>query len=711
MSAPANRLATEKSPYLRQHAANPVDWYPWGDEAFEKARSESKPIFLSIGYSTCHWCHVMAHESFENAATAEILNENFVCIKVDREERPDVDRVYMAFVQATTGGGGWPLSAWLTPELAPFVGGTYFPPDDRYGRRGFPAVLHTIAEAWKKDRPRIEEHSSKIIAALRHGTKTSAPAGESATRTPADFERAVDSLWIHFDREWGGFGSAPKFPRPAVLRFLARASVQRELPEEVRGRARLMWLTTLRRMAMGGMHDHLGGGFHRYAVDAHWHVPHFEKMLYDQGQLAASYLEAFQLTGEAEFADTVRDILEYVLRDLTSPEGAFYCAEDADSIIAHGSPEHAEGAFYVWSAKGLERVLSSEEYSAFASHYGIQPQGNVRPESDPHGEFQGQNVPMERCPISQTASEMNVPGSRVVELLAAARRKLFEHRAKRPRPHLDDKVLTAWNGLMLGAFARAGVVLGEARYTTAALRAAEFIRSQLFEVESGELRRIYREGTSPIAGFADDYAFLIAGLLDLYEATGDDRELAWAETLQATQDRLFLDATDGGWFSNTGADRSVLLRLKEEHDGAEPAATSVSVLNLLRLAALTGRPEFRAAADRAAAAFFEDPERLVHSMPLMLAAQDALGQPPVQVVVAGPPEDPRTHALLRAAHRTLAPDRIVLLAPGGEAQLALARRHSYLAEIGPVRGEPAAFVCRNFLCLPAVTDPEALSLE
>src|SRR5581483_1902631 len=468
-----NRLAREKSPYLLQHADNPVDWFPWGEEAFAKARAENKPIFLSIGYSTCHWCHVMAHESFESEETAALMNREFVNVKVDREERPDVDRVYMTFVQATTGHGGWPMSVWLTPNLQPFVGGTYFPPEDRHGHPAFRKVIAGIANAWKQNREQIVEQGERIIEVLRE-SQNAAPDSRKIDNDVLD--KAFEQFSRTFDAHEGGFGSAPKFPRPATFNFLtryyARARNQRALDVD---------LFTLRKMAAGGMHDHLGGGFHRYSVDRYWHVPHFEKMLYDQAQLAVAYLEAFQITQDRQFESVARDILDYVLRDMTSAEGGFYSAEDADSLLEHGKPEHAEGAFYVWTEKEIDDVLG-DEAEAFKLHYGVQENGNAPDGSDPQREFVGKNILIERGVAQDRQS------------LARSREKLLSIRCKRPRPHLDDKIIAAWNGLMISAFARAGAALNEPKYLDAAKRAAEFIRQNLWQNEI--LFRSYREGRS-----------------------------------------------------------------------------------------------------------------------------------------------------------------------------------------------------------------------
>ena len=579
----ANALASEKSPYLLQHARNPVAWHPWGKAAFEKARSEDKPIFLSVGYSTCHWCHVMAHESFEDPAVAAVMNELFINVKVDREERPDVDRVYMTFVQATTGSGGWPMSVWLQPDLKPIAGGTYFPPDDRYGRRGFLSVCRAIAHAWRDEREKVLAQGERIVASLRDYARP-APveartASDSAPGLQETLRAAAAALEAGFDPEWGGFGNAPKFPRPVTLSLLLRIAARFGWERPEQEELRRMILITLDRMAAGGMHDHLGGGFHRYSVDRFWHVPHFEKMLYDQAQLAVVYLEGYQISGREGYARVARDILAYVRRDLSSPEGGFYCAEDADSLLVHGQPEHAEGAFYVWTSAEIEEALTAEEADAFCKHYDVEAEGNAPEGSDPHGEFTGKNILFQRRPAPENAAA----------LLASARAKLLKVRARRPRPHLDDKIVTAWNGLMISAFARASQVLDNPAYLDDAVRAADFLRRHLYREEDGILLRSYREGPAPVEGFADDYAFLIQALLDLYEAGFDPAHLYWARRLQAKQDELFYDPAEGGYFAVSERDTSVLLRLKEDHDGAEPSANSVSALNLARLSAMTGK--------------------------------------------------------------------------------------------------------------------------
>ncbi|MBV8968667.1 MAG: thioredoxin domain-containing protein, partial [Verrucomicrobia bacterium] len=470
-----NRLAQEKSPYLLQHAGNPVDWYPWGPEAFAKAEAENKIIFLSVGYSTCHWCHVMERESFEKEAVAELLNQNFVSIKVDREERPDVDRVYMLFVQSTTGSGGWPMSVFLTPDRKPFLGGTYYPPEDRYGRPGFSTLLRRLAEIWQASPEKILDQGQRFTDALRghlESDSTSQPANQISD---VWFEAGFRNLLNAFDPEEGGFTSAPKFPRASVFDFLFRYWQQ-----SGEDRALDMALFTLEKMADGGMYDHLGGGFHRYSVDARWHVPHFEKMLYDQAQLAWNYLVAFQISGRTRFREIADGILDYVLRDLTSSAGGFYSAEDADSLPSADAPEKREGAFYVWSENEIKEHLTPSEALVFARTYGVESGGNTSPESDPHGELRGQNVLIRINDPDVVAKLSGLPEDEVRQLLESARRKLLSVRSERPRPHLDDKIVTGWNGLMISALARAFQVLEDPRYLASAQNAARFLRANLY---------------------------------------------------------------------------------------------------------------------------------------------------------------------------------------------------------------------------------------
>src|SRR6188472_3007172 len=696
-----NRLAHEKSPYLLQHARNLVDWYSWGEEAFAKARRENKPIFLSVGYSTCHWCHVMAHESFENEEVAAIMNCEFVNIKVDREERPDVDRVYMTFVQATTGSGGWPMSVWLTPDLKPFVGGTYFPPEERYGQPAFKKVLERIATAWKQDHEKIVEQGSKIVEALRE-SQSAAPGEGKIDRS------VVDAAYRQIDRSYdpkeGGFGNAPKFPRPVTLNFLTRFYALD--PKSDSGKQALdMALFTLRKMAAGGMHDHVGGGFHRYSVDRYWHVPHFEKMLYDQAQLAVAYLDAFQITRDKQYESVARDILDYVARDMTSKEGGFFSAEDADSpVVEIDNPNHktAEGAFYVWTKKEIDDALG-DSAEVFDFHYGVQAHGNALEGSDPHDEFRGKNILIERRRIAETAQHFKQSEAEITKVLAQSREKLFAIRAQRPRPHLDDKVIAAWNGLMVSAYARAAQVLDDARYLEVATRSANFIRIKLYDSSGKILYRSYREGRSNVPGFADDYATVIQGLLDLYEASFDVEYLKFATQLQETQDRLFFDDKNGGYFSNGGQDKNVFVRMKDDNDGAEPAASSVSALNLLRLSQIYDDAKLAERAKKTIDAFATILSQFPAGMPQMLVAvENSLGKPR-QIVIAGKKDSSETKALIKEVHRHFLSNTIVILVDANEGQKYLGQRNEAIRAMSLVEGKPAAYVRTRLAFLQPAT--------
>jgi hypothetical protein len=678
-----NRLANEKSPYLLQHAHNPVDWHPWGQEAFEKAKTEDKPIFLSIGYSTCHWCHVMERESFETEEIAEVLNRCFVPVKVDREERPDVDRVYMMFVQATTGSGGWPMSVWLTPELKPFFGGTYFPPDNRYGRPGFRTVLESLARAWADDRARIVESSIEVTKQLEEHAGSG---GASAAVDASVLNPAFYAFRRSFDSRLGGFGGAPKFPRPPALNFLLRYYARTKNEEALD-----MVLTTLREMARGGMHDQLGGGFHRYSVDERWFVPHFEKMLYDQAQLAISYLEAYQITRDEAFASVARDIFEYVLRDLSHPEGGFYSAEDADSAPdAHHPDIKGEGAFYIWTDDELARVLDPQTLEWFRSYYGVQHDGNV--DNDPHGEFRGRNI------LYRATDEQ--PPEQAKAALAAARTLLLEARSRRVRPHLDDKILTAWNALMISAFAKGAQILGEPLYAQAASRATDFILRRMYDPERAALLRRFRDGEAAIPAFLDDYAFFVHALLDLYETTFETSRLELAVQLAAKMRELFEDRDGGGFFSSPEGDSNLILRMKDDYDGAEPSGNSMAAHALLRLARMTGGDELRASAQRTLQAFSGRLASMGMGLPQMLVALMYSLAPQRQIVIAGSKD--QAAELLSAVRARFLPDSTVFVVDRNAAET-LARYSPAFAQMQPVDGRAAAYVCVNFTCQLPVT--------
>ena len=708
-----NSLAHEKSPYLQQHAANPVDWYPWGEEAFAKARAEQKPIFLSIGYSTCHWCHVMAHESFENAELAELLNRYFVPIKVDREERPDVDRVYMAYVQTATGHGGWPLSAWLTPELKPFYGGTYFPPDDRQGRHGFGTVLRALAQGWAKERDQLVAEGNRVIESLQQhfaeravgGAATVAGLTEPASEA---FEKVLQYFHESFDAVEGGFGGAPKFPRASNLDLLFRLGVVRGLESATGREAFEMAEVTLGKMAQGGIRDHVGGGFHRYSVDDEWFVPHFEKMLCDQAQIAVNYLDAYQATRREVYAWVARDTLDYVVRDLAAPAGGFYAAEDADSLTALDGHERTEGAFYLWTKQEVEQVLGADA-ALICTHFDVNEEGNIGPERDPHGDFTGKNLLRQRQSLAVSARHCGLALETANDQLFASLEKLRLARAQRPRPPCDDKIITAWNGLALSALARAAQGLAEPGYATAAVLAAEFIQRELYDEGRGVLYRSYRAGRGTSEGFAEDYAFLIQGLIDLYEATFALRWLRWALRLQATMNALFWDEEAGGYFNSAAGDASIVLRLKEDYDGAEPAPSSVAAMNLLRLAPVSGDERgFTDRARRTVAAFQSQWSHAPQALPRMLCALELVLTPPGQVVLVGDPSSPDFRKLAAVLQERSGPRRAVFAVDGDESRLWFAERAPWLAAMKPVDGRVTAYVCDHAACLPPVNDEAAL---
>jgi len=698
----SNRLASAQSPYLLQHQDNPVDWFPWGEEAFARARAEDKPIFLSVGYSTCHWCHVMAHESFESAEVAAVLNAGFISIKVDREERPDVDRVYMTFVQATTGSGGWPMSVWLTPSLEPFYGGTYFPPTSRWGRPGFVEILQELQRAWREDRDKIEASASSILGRLKtYGQSDGSGGGAGRTPGTEALDRAVSEFEAAFDRRRGGFGNAPKFPRPSELLFLLREHARTGAEPPL-----AMSLHTLRAMALGGMRDHIGGGFHRYSVGGDWRVPHFEKMLYDQAQLVLAYLEAAQATGDRSYADVAVDTLRYVLRDLMHPEGAFYSAEDADSVppeeVGAPHPHKKEGAFYVWTDAELREQLG-DDAEAFCQRFGVKPDGNAP--FDPQEEFTGKNLLHTAKGLDDIATDTGTTVAEVEAALARSRGVLLDVRAGRPRPHLDDKVLTAWNGLMIAAFARAGRVVDDGgSFIADAERAAEFVERHLWTPATRTLLRRFRNGDAAVEAYAEDYAYLAFGLIELFSATGEPRWLEWAMTLQARMDELFWDPIEGGWFSTTGRDASVLLRLKETYDGAEPAATSVAVLNLLALAHLTGDATMSERIERSIGLFRA---HLGRAVPMMLSALSVYHAGMPQIVIAGDAGAADTRALLDALRVAYRPGAVVVPALS-EHRTSLARVLPWVQPMVARDGRATAYVCRDFACQAPVHTAEAL---
>ena len=612
-----NTLATETSPYLLQHAENPVDWLPWSEEAFAKAKREDKLVFLSIGYSTCHWCHVMERESFENDAIAAVMNRHFVNIKVDREERPDIDATYMAFVQATSGQGGWPLSVWLTPDALPVVGGTYFPPEDKFGRPGFPKICEQLGEAFRDDKDRILGSAERVMAHLRR---------EAAVQTtlrglPAEtvFGDYLDTCESMFDPHHGGFGNAPKFPRPTIMLALMQLHERFPVDSDERNMAWEMAEKTLRAMARGGIHDHLGGGFHRYSVDAYWHVPHYEKMLYDQAQLALAYIGAWQISQDDLFRKTAEFTLNYVISEMLDPGGAFHSAEDADSLRQFGDAHKHEGAFWTWTADEISSLLDPMPAAIFSMAYGVEAEGNARPESDPHGDLEGQNTLFRALENDKLAPAFGLSEDEIARSLAESRSKLLTHRATRPKPHRDDKIITAWNGLMISALAQAAAAFQSERYLNAATDAARFIRENLWD---GTLHRSHRGKCGSAKAFPADYAFLIAGLIDLHAADASGGWLDWAVELQAVMDRETWNEEKIGYVMSSEINGETLLTIREDYDGAEPAPNHVAALNLLKLAVFTDTEAFAKRAESLLRAGAGTLAKRVFAAPVLLAAHD-----------------------------------------------------------------------------------------
>lgn len=687
-----NRLKSEKSPYLLQHAENPVDWYPWGDEAFRKAKTENKPIFLSIGYSTCHWCHVMERESFENESVAALMNEKFVNIKVDREERPDVDKVYMAAVQTMTGSGGWPLSVFLTPELKPFYGGTYFPPNDAYGRPGFSTLLHRINEVWQSERENVIYSSDELTKSLQHSHPVDI---EGAVIEEQILKRTYHQLAAGYDPKFAGFGTGPKFPRPVVFNFLFNYYNRTKEAE-----ALSMSLTSLMAMASGGMYDHIGGGFHRYSVDNQWRVPHFEKMLYDQALLVHSYLDAYQFTHDKFFADIARETVDYVLRDMTSPEGGFYSAEDADSPVPEHPGEKKEGAFYTWTKKEITEILTNREAEVFCHYYGVEEYGNAL--SDPQGEFSGKNILYAPFTVEQTASALKMNAESAGKYLATAKRKVFNARNARPRPHRDDKLLTSWNGLMIGACARASLVLKEESYRIAAERAAHCLLDRLYDSDANILLRRYRDGASGLEAHLDDYAFFIAGLLDIAMTTSDVRWISTARELAGTMIALFWDSSEGGFFDTSGKDPSILVRMKESYDSAEPTGNSVAVHSLIRLHRIFDDPTLVPYIEKTLKYFSVQLSQSPQLMPQLMVAIDFYLTPPEHIVIAKGSEGETIQSFSWAAHQHFRPFSTVLYRTEPLMQL-LGKGRSFLESLTPVNDTTTAYHCFEFACKQPVT--------
>ncbi len=672
-----NRLINEKSPYLLQHSLNPVDWFPWGEEAFEKAKKENKPIFLSIGYATCHWCHVMERESFENDSVAAYLNEHFVSIKVDREERPDLDMVYMTAVRTMTGQGGWPLSVFLTPDLEPFYGGTYFPPENRYGLPGFSSLLVQIQEAWQNKKSDLLNYANQLNEAL---SKAAEKIRDNSPLSAGILDTAYYNYASQFDSKFGGFGNAPKFPRPMDVQFLLRYH------QGAKDKNALEMATrTLDKMAAGGMYDQLGGGFHRYSTDQRWLIPHFEKMLYDNALLAIAYTEAYQVTHNPEYERIVSEILGFVQREMTDKNGGFYSAQDADS-------EGEEGKYYVWTNKELLKVLENTDYRIWSLRYGVTESGNFEHST---------NVFFHNLSKNEVSGQLNISEQDVAESLLKSKKKLLKIRDRRIRPITDDKVLTNWNALMITAFTRAFAVFQEPEYLTSAKKALNFILEQMSK--NGHLLHRYRDGEVKIDGFLDDYAFLIQALIDYYEVTFDLAYLKKAHLFLEQANDLFLDKKDGGYYFSAGNKKTVLVRMKDSNDGAIPSGNSMMALNLSRLSEYTMENGLQKSADKILENHSEDLKRSPLSFAQMLLAIDFRKRPVKEIVLVLPDNREDGVLFFKALSEGFYPNKVIARLPGYDKQ-EWNRLIPWTKDRPVLDGKTTVYVCRNFTCLLPTTD-------
>lgn len=686
MHSHPNRLANETSPYLLQHAHNPVNWYPWGEEAFAKARAEDKPIFLSIGYSACHWCHVMERESFENDSIAAIMNEYFVSIKVDREERPDLDDIYMSFVQMSTGSGGWPMSVFLTPDGKPFFGGTYFPPEDAYGRPGFPQILYAVEETWKTDREGITNGAQTAVERLQSVLQAMP---EPTAFDPAALDTAVSQMLQRFDPIDGGFSGAPKFPPSYALSVMMGQYHRTKEPRLLKA------ITfTLDKMANGGLYDQLGGGFHRYSVDAQWLVPHFEKMLYDNALLTVAYCEAYQLTRNPLYKRVVSETLDYVLRDMTDITGGFHSAEDADS-------EGEEGKFYVWSPAEIISALGPDDGKLICDYFDATNEGNFEHQ---------RSILHVTVAAKEFAARYSLSERDFETRLSEMKSKLLEIRSLRFRPNKDDKVLTDWNGLMISALCRGYQITGNTKFRAAAQKCASFLHKTVYSV--GELKRVCRNGTVKQHGFITDYAFLLNGLVDLYESDFDIKWLDWADHLASEMIAKFEDAHNGGFFMTIADQKDLLVRQKDSYDGAIPSGSSVATIALMRLSLLLDKADYRAVADKTLRSLAANANKIPMAYMNLLNAAALTLHHPHEVTIVGDDNDPSARQLIDYVYMAFAPGRIIaLLDPDSPQADATAHRVPILKGRVLSDGRPCVYVCRNFVCkLPVTSTSELIPL-
>ena len=678
-----NRLIDETSPYLRQHAHNPVDWYPWGPEALERAKSQDKPILLSVGYSACHWCHVMERESFENPSIAALMNEHYVSIKVDREERPDIDSIYMAAVQALTGLGGWPMTVFLTPDGKPFYGGTYFPPEDRGGMPAFPRVLSAIAEAYRDRRGEVMNTTNQILVHMQQMTKST----HDVDPLTADvMTRAFLELIKQFDDTYGGFGLEPKFPQPMTYEFLLRRYLGTEDPQALD-----MVELTLDRMARGGIYDQLGGGFHRYSTDTYWLVPHFEKMLYDNALLVRLYLHAYQVTRNPEYRRIVEETLDYVVREMTSTDGGFYSAQDADS-------EGEEGKFFVWRPEEVAGLLGKEDGKIVNGFYGVTV----------HGNFEGKSILHIPTPPAEFARNSGIAETELNEVLARSKKKLLEQRATRIAPGLDDKILTAWNGLMLAAFAEAASVLGRDDYRKIATTNGTFLLDNLIDID-GRLLRTYKDGKAKLNGYLEDYAFLIDALLLLHEVTFGERWLRTAVELGRSMVELFWDE-DSQQFYDTGVDHEdLVIRPRDVTDNAIPSGSSMATSVLLKLSVLTGDSSYNSRAATSLRSAREIAQRFPSAAGHWLGVLDIYLARVKEIVIVGRHDDAATGKLAEEVYKGFLPNRVFIGTEDGTPLVSV--NMPLLEDRHTIAGQPTAYVCENYVCLLPVNDPAELAKQ
>ncbi|MCH7818390.1 MAG: thioredoxin domain-containing protein [Candidatus Marinimicrobia bacterium] len=692
-----NRLIDEKSPYLLQHAFNPVNWYPWGDEAFDKAKEEDKFIFLSIGYSTCYWCHVMEREIFEVPEIAEIMNKLFISVKVDREERPDVDRIYMQALQMMTGSGGWPMSIFMTNDLKPFWGGTYIPPETKYGRPGFVDLIKQLDELWRTKRNEIYKNAENLYSVLSEHQASAVP---STMPDAEDLDSGYKIFERMYDDEYGGFGEAPKFPRVSVFNFLFRYAVRTG-----NEKAKEMVLRTLRKMAAGGIFDQIGGGFHRYSTDARWHVPHFEKMLYDQGQLVSTYLDAYQLTGDEYFSNNVRDVLNYVSNNLTDENGGFYSAEDAESATSADNLDiKAEGAFYIWSKSELMELLGEEAGNIFVYYYGVESSGNVL--EDPHNYFPGNNVLYLAHTLKETATKFDIPVNEVKKMLRDARTAVYDQREKRINPHLDDKILVSWNGYMISAYSRAYQILHDDSYLLAAERAAIFIKTNLYNAKERTLLRRFRDGEAGIEANLSDYALLAGSMIDLYEASFNADWIEWADELTDLMIEKFYDEKSGAFYDTPEGSVNLIVRMRDDYDGAEPTGNSIAVMNLLRLSQILDKEKYREIADKTVSYYSDILKKSPHALPQMLAAVDFSLVKPKQIIIAGKANSEDIKMMLNSLHEFYIPNKVIIHSDSEDDSNYVSKNLEIVKYMKMIDGKATAYVCENYACKLPTNDLE-----